>query len=230
MNQQGSTFQNALYSVGGWWVMREPGSWFDTCSKRSCYPFKVDGFRTVDDCLKWNVSWIQYSCSSYQPAPGKQRKLDQDAIRKKTSASTTFWINRPKWTVSQFTVCLEVLQNVAESEATASKMEAPSWMAPAAPSLLCRSRASFPTFMGIPHKVPFWLMAPPRAPPSPRSWFIRPSSLWLGTGVAHLLLPWKIPVGTFTIIWSPGGRKHQTETYTHARTRHHLIPLTLGLR
>lgn len=34
------------------------------------------------------------------------------------------------------------------------------------------------------------------------------------------LLLWKLPVGTFTIIWSPDGQKHQTETYTRAHTRH----------
>ncbi len=69
---------------------------------------------------------------------------------------------------------------------------------------------------------------------SPQSWFIRLVSV---TWHWHcpLLLLWKLPVGTFTIIWSPDGWKHQTETYTytpshtHIHTAHRLISLTLGL-
>lgn len=74
--------------------------------------------------------------------------------------------------------------------------------------------------MGIPHKVPFWLMAQPRAPPSLQSWFIRLVSV---TWHWHcpLLLLWKLPVGTFTIIWSPDGRTHQTETYTYTPSYTH---------
>lgn len=90
-------------------------------------------------------------------------------------------------------------------------------------SLPCRVRASdwqHGTFMGIPHKVPFWLMAQPRAPPSLQSWFIRLVSV---TWHWHcpLLLLWKLPVGTFTIIWSPDGRTHQTKTYTYTPSYTH---------
>lgn len=50
-------------------------------------------------------------------------------------------------------------------------------------------------------------------------WFIRLVSV---TWHWHcpLLLLWKLPAGTFTIIWSPDGWKHQTETsaHTHRRT------------
>lgn len=100
-------------------------------------------------------------------------------------------------------------------------------------SLPSRVRASawqHGTFMGIPHKVPFWLMAQPHGAwgplITPQSWFIRLVSV---TWHWHcpLLLLWKLPAGTFTIIWSPGGQRHQTETCTH--TQHRLISLTLGL-
>lgn len=63
---------------------------------------------------------------------------------------------------------------------------------------------------------------------SPQSWFIRLVSLTWHWHCPPLLL-WKLPVGTFTIIWSPDGQKHQTETYTRAHTLHCLITLTLGL-
>lgn len=47
-----------------------------------------------------------------------------------------------------------------------------------------------------------------------QAWFIRLVSV---TWHWHcpLLLRWKLPAGTFTIIWSPDGWKHQTETYIH---------------
>lgn len=60
------------------------------------------------------------------------------------------------------------------------------------------------------------------------AWFIRLVSV---TWHWHcpLLLLWKLPAGTFTIIWSPGGWKHQTEIHTRTHTQQHLISLTLGL-
>lgn len=47
-----------------------------------------------------------------------------------------------------------------------------------------------------------------------QAWFIRLVSV---TWHWHypLLLWWKLPAGTFTIIWSPSGWKHQTDTYIH---------------
>lgn len=60
---------------------------------------------------------------------------------------------------------------------------------------------------------------------TPQSWFIRLVSV---TWHWHcpLLLLWKLPAGTFTIIWSPDGRKHQTETYTPSYTHTTLSHLT----
>lgn len=64
---------------------------------------------------------------------------------------------------------------------------------------------------------------------TPQSWFIRLVSV---TWHWHcpLLLLWKLPAGTFTIIWSPDGRTHQTETSAHthphtcAHTHTHTLP------
>lgn len=120
-----------------------------------------------------------------------------------TKQNKMSWIhfckNRLKCTGHQFTNVLQVhhKKSLADTEATAFKMEAPFCFE-------CRRRLSqswrvrasdwqHGTFMGIPHKVPFWLMAQPPAPPSLHSSVLIYSSSLCDLALA---LPTTSPVET----------------------------------
>lgn len=150
-------------------------------------------------------------------------------------------MNWLKWTVHQFTICLEVHQNHCSRQWSDGIQNGASILNAAATACLCHGEYVLQTG-SMAHLWAFpirclsdWWHSLVHLPLfSPQSWFIRLVSV---TWHWHcpLLLLWKLPVGTFTIIWSPDGQKHQTETYTytppytHVHTPHHLISLTLGL-
>jgi len=155
---------------------------------------------------------------------GTEKTQPSSDRRKRNELLIQFGLKWLKPTVSQFTICLEIHQNHCSWQWSGGIQNGGSTLN-AAIARLCHGEYALQTgSMALLWASPirccsdWWrsLMHLPLI--TPQSWFIHLVSVTWHCQCPQLL-QWKLPAGTFTIIWSPDGQRHQTER-THAAPSH----------